>query len=115
MLRIGVGELATSLSHELKQPITAAITNGARHLPVSERMVGQPEAIQKRAPEELTLILLLLGWEGVGIRVELLVCGAAFQLSAVPVHRNGGRRFLSTVPWSIRRDTEFARFYARWR
>ncbi len=68
----------------------------------------------KRAPEELAVILLLLGWARVGSRVELLVCGGAFQLSAVPVHRNGGRRFLCTVPWSIKRDTESARFYVRW-
>jgi hypothetical protein len=71
-------------------------------------------AVRKRAPEELAVILLLLGWARAGIQVELLVCGDAFQLSAVPVHRNGGRRFLSTVPWSIRRDTGSARFYARW-
>jgi hypothetical protein len=37
------------------------------------------QAIQKRTPEELAVILLLLGWARVGGRVELLVCGGAFS------------------------------------
>ena len=49
--------------------------------------------VQKRAPEELAVTLLVLRWARVGSRVEPLVCGGGFQLSAVPVHRNGGRRF----------------------
>jgi len=52
-----------------------------------------PEATKKRAPEELAVTLLVLRWARVGSRVEPLVCGGGFQLSAVPVHRNGGRRF----------------------
>ena len=78
-------------------------------------MDGYAEVVQKRAPEELAVILLSLVWARVGSRVELLVCEGAFQLSGVPVHRNGGRRFLCTVPWSIRRDRESVRFYGRWR
>jgi len=69
---------------------------------------------QKSAPEELTVILLLLGWARVGSRVELRVCGGAFQLSDVPVHRNGGRRFLRKVSSSIERDRESLRFCVRW-
>ena len=69
----------------------------------------------KPAPEELIVILLLPGWAGVGSRAELPVCGGAFRLAGVLVHRNGGRRFLCTVPWSIGRDRESVRFYGRWR
>ncbi len=39
-------------------------------------MVGNSEAIPKRAPEELAVIVLL-GGARVGIRVELHVCGDA--------------------------------------
>src|SRR5271157_1922615 len=67
------------------------------------------------APEELIVIVLLLGWAGVGSRAELPVCGGAFRLAGVPVHRIGGRRFLRTVPSSTGRDRESARFYGRWR
>jgi hypothetical protein len=64
----------------------------------------------KSAPEELVVILLLQGSARVGSRVEMPVCGGAFRLAAVPVHRNGGRRFLRMLPWSIRRDRECVRF-----
>jgi hypothetical protein len=77
-------------------------------------IVGKPEAIQKRAPEELTPILLLPEWARVGSPIEMPVYGGAFRLAAVPVHHNVGRRFLRRVPWSIRRDTGSARFYVRW-
>jgi len=83
--------------------------------PVNSRLVDKQEVIPKRAPEELIVILLLPGWAGVGSRDELPVCGGGFRLAAVPVHRNGGKRFLRTVPWSIRRDRESVRFYGRWR
>src|ERR1039458_7820345 len=99
--------MCSSMGCLLRSPLIPQLLAGKRRRTI-------PLVIQKRAPEELAVILLLLGWARVGSRVELLVCGGAFQLSAVPVHRNGGRRFLSTVPWSIRRDTESARFYARW-
>ena len=74
-----------------------------------------PVVVRKSAPEELIVIVLLPGSAGVGSRVERPVCGGAFRLAAVPVHRNGGRRFLRTVPWSIRRDRESVRFYVQWR
>jgi hypothetical protein len=71
-------------------------------------------ASQKSAPEELTAILLLSGWAGVGSRVGLPVYAGAFRLAAVPVHHNGGRRFLRRVLSSIRRDRGCVRFYERW-
>jgi hypothetical protein len=102
----------SSAKGQLSVPV--AYEADGQHAP-SCRIFKLWEAIPKRAPEELAVILLLPGWARVGSRVGLLVCGGEFQLSAVPVRHNGGRWFLGRLPWSIRRDTKSARIYVRWR
>src|SRR5580693_7001982 len=84
-------QIIHSAAGDTRYPSRSACT--LENIDDSGCVVGNPEVIQKRAPEELAVTLLVLRWARVGSRVEPLVCGGGFQLSAVPVHRNGGRRF----------------------